>query len=78
MSVVCLNVLSLNDNSIDYRGKGKRQDAFLIWVEVYKQLTKKEREKIIKFILREGLEKLIGYINCCEVILVEEDHSGTG
>lgn len=26
------NVLSLNDNSIDYRGKGKRQDAFLIWV----------------------------------------------
>jgi len=65
------NVLSLNDNSIDYRGKGKRQDAFLIWVEAYKQLTKKEREKIIKFILREGLEKLIGYINCCEAILVE-------
>lgn len=72
------NVLSLNDNSIDYRGKGKRQDAFLIWVEAYKQLTKKEREKIIKFILREGLEKLIGYINCCEAILVEEDNSGTG
>lgn len=29
------NVLSINDNSIDYRGKGKRQDAFLIWVEAY-------------------------------------------
>ncbi|WP_304488605.1 hypothetical protein [Arsenophonus endosymbiont of Aphis craccivora] len=49
----------------------KELAAFLIWFEAYKQLTKKEREKIIKFILREGLEKLIGYINCCEAILVE-------
>ena len=41
----------------------KRQDAFLIWVEAYYQLTKSEREKIVKFVLREGLAKLISYID---------------
>ncbi len=37
---------------------------FLIWVEAYYQLTKSEREKIVKFVLREaGLAKLISYID---------------
>ncbi|WP_118984610.1 DNA-binding protein [Photorhabdus sp. CRCIA-P01] len=56
-----LNVLSVGENTIDYANK--RQDPFLIWIEAYYQLTKVEREKIVKFILREGLAKLIGYID---------------
>ncbi|NHB92194.1 DNA-binding protein [Photorhabdus cinerea] len=56
-----LNVLSVGESTIDYTNK--RQDPFLIWVEAYYQLTKVEREKVVKFILREGLAKLIGYID---------------
>ncbi|PQQ37283.1 DNA-binding protein [Photorhabdus luminescens] len=56
-----LNVLSVGESTIDYTNK--RQDPFLIWIEAYYQLTKVEREKIVKFILREGLAKLIGYID---------------
>ncbi|TDB61257.1 DNA-binding protein [Photorhabdus khanii] len=56
-----LNMLSVGENTVDYANK--RQDPFLIWVEAYYQLTKVEREKIVKFILREGLAKLIGYID---------------
>ncbi|MGS0628247.1 MULTISPECIES: DNA-binding protein [Photorhabdus] len=56
-----LNVLSVGESTIDYTNK--RQDPFLIWAEAYYQLTKVEREKIVKFILREGLAKLIGYID---------------
>ncbi|WP_445495341.1 DNA-binding protein [Photorhabdus sp. SF281] len=56
-----LNMLSVGENTVDY--VNKRQDPFLIWVEAYYQLTKVEREKIVKFILREGLAKLIGYID---------------
>ncbi|MBS9422839.1 DNA-binding protein [Photorhabdus caribbeanensis] len=56
-----LNVLSVGESTIDYANK--RQDPFLIWIEAYYQLTKAEREKIVKFILREGLAKLIGYID---------------
>ncbi|KMW71489.1 DNA-binding protein [Photorhabdus luminescens subsp. luminescens] len=56
-----LNVLSVGESTIDYANK--RQDPFLIWIEAYYQLTKVEREKIVKFILREGLAKLIGYID---------------
>ncbi|OCA52529.1 DNA-binding protein [Photorhabdus namnaonensis] len=56
-----LNVLSVGESTVDYANK--RQDPFLIWIEAYYQLTKVEREKIVKFILREGLAKLIGYID---------------
>ncbi|MEK9497576.1 DNA-binding protein [Photorhabdus sp. P32] len=56
-----LNVLSVGESTIDYANK--RQDPFLIWIEAYYQLTKVEREKMVKFILREGLAKLIGYID---------------
>ncbi|WP_350305773.1 DNA-binding protein [Photorhabdus viridis] len=60
-----LNMLSVGENTIDYANK--RQDPFLIWVEAYYQLTKVEREKIVKFILREGLAKLISYIDIEDV-----------
>ncbi|NHB94946.1 DNA-binding protein [Photorhabdus stackebrandtii] len=60
-----LNMLSVGENTVDYANK--RQDPFLIWVEAYYQLTKVEREKIVKFILREGLAKLISYIDVEDV-----------
>ncbi|MGV7962639.1 DNA-binding protein [Photorhabdus tasmaniensis] len=60
-----LNMLSVGENTVDYANK--RQDPFLIWVEAYYQLTKVEREKMVKFILREGLAKLISYIDVEDV-----------
>ncbi len=56
-----VSVLAAHEPPAEYLSK--RQDAFLIWVEAYYQLTKSEREKIVKFVLREGLAKLISYID---------------
>lgn len=56
-----ISVLAAHETPAEY--VSKRQDAFLIWVEAYYQLTKAEREKIVKFVLREGLSKLISYID---------------
>lgn len=54
-------VLNACEPGVSYQSQ--RQDPFLIWVEAYYQLTKDEREKIVTFILREGLAKLISYID---------------
>ena len=58
-------ILHACDNSASYQAK--RQDAFLIWVEAYYQLTREEREKIVTFILREGLAKLIQRLDAQEL-----------
>ena len=58
-------ILHACDNSASYQAK--RQDAFLIWVEAYYQLTREEREKIVTFILREGLAKLIQHLDAQEL-----------
>ncbi|AOM41537.1 DNA-binding protein [Xenorhabdus hominickii] len=61
-----LNVLTVSENSVEYC-RNKRQDPFMIWVEAYYQLTKTERERMVKFILRRGLASLVQYIGIQEV-----------
>ncbi|MCC8365176.1 putative DNA-binding transcriptional regulator [Xenorhabdus sp. PB61.4] len=55
-----LNVLAVSESSVEYY-RNKRQDPFMIWVEAYYQLTKPERERMVKFILRKGLASLVQY-----------------
>ncbi|WP_340621782.1 DNA-binding protein [Xenorhabdus siamensis] len=61
-----LNVLTVSENSVEYY-RNKRQDPFMIWVEAYYQLTKPERERMVKFILRKGLASIVQYIGIQEV-----------
>ncbi|MBD2799939.1 putative DNA-binding transcriptional regulator [Xenorhabdus sp. M] len=61
-----LNVLAVSENSVEYY-RNKRQDPFMIWVEAYYQLTKSERERMVKFILRRGLASLVQYTGIQEV-----------
>ncbi|RLR53603.1 DNA-binding protein, partial [Pseudomonas aeruginosa] len=65
-------VLSAHEPPAEYLSK--RQDGFLIWVEAYYQLTKSEREKVVKFVLREGLAKLISYIDADNQDAIEQDN----
>ncbi|WP_340609869.1 DNA-binding protein [Xenorhabdus bharatensis] len=61
-----LNVLAVSESSVEYY-RNKRQDPFMIWVEAYYQLTKPERERMVKFILRKGLASLVQYTGIQEV-----------
>ncbi|MBC8944816.1 MULTISPECIES: DNA-binding protein [Xenorhabdus] len=61
-----LNVLTVSESSVEYY-RNKRQDPFMIWVEAYYQLTKPERERMVKFILRKGLASIVQYIGIQEV-----------
>ncbi|CDL80283.1 DNA-binding protein [Xenorhabdus cabanillasii] len=61
-----LNVLTVSENSVEYY-RNKRQDPFMIWVEAYYQLTKPERERMVKFILRKGLASIVQYVGIQEV-----------
>ncbi|PHM37350.1 DNA-binding protein [Xenorhabdus innexi] len=61
-----LSVLALSESSVEYY-RNKRQDPFMIWVEAYYQLTKPERERMVKFILRKGLASLFQYTGIQEV-----------
>ncbi len=67
-----ISVLAAHEPPAEYLSK--RQDAFLIWVEAYYQLTKSEREKIVKFVLREGLAKLISYIDADNQDAIEREN----
>ncbi|BET98408.1 DNA-binding protein [Xenorhabdus taiwanensis] len=56
-----VSVLTVSENSVEYY-RNKRQDPFMIWVEAYYQLSKSERERMVKFILRKGLASLVQYV----------------
>lgn len=56
-----VNVLTVSESSVEYY-RNKRQDPFMIWVEAYYQLSKSERERMVKFILRKGLASLVQYV----------------
>ncbi|PHM29636.1 DNA-binding protein [Xenorhabdus budapestensis] len=61
-----LSVLTVSENSVEHY-RNKRQDPFMIWVEAYYQLTKPERERMVKFILRKGLTSIVQYVGIQEV-----------
>ncbi|AYA41318.1 putative DNA-binding transcriptional regulator [Xenorhabdus nematophila] len=64
------NVLTVSENTVEYY-RNKRQDPFMIWVEAYYQLTKPEREQMVKFILRKGLASLVQYLGIQETGIQE-------
>ncbi|CDG23041.1 Complete genome; segment 16/17 [Xenorhabdus poinarii G6] len=61
-----LNILTVSENSVEYY-RNKRQDPFMIWVEAYYQLSKSERERMVKFILRNGLASLVQYVGIQDI-----------
>lgn len=52
----------LHEPSADYL-YSRQQDPFAIWIESYKQLNEKERNKLITFIVREGILEMITRLN---------------
>lgn len=52
-----LKQLRLNEEAEKY--SLNQQDPFTIWIEAYRQLTDSEREKLIAFLFREGIQGLI-------------------
>lgn len=59
-----LNVLCLQEQSGEYLLQ--RQDPLAVWMESYYQLTVEEREKLITFILREGVSRLLDRLSLSE------------
>jgi len=56
--IKALDCLEMKEESAEYVYSA-HQDPLAIWVESYKQLKEKEREMIIKFIVREGLSEVL-------------------
>ncbi|ANI30735.1 DNA-binding protein [Yersinia entomophaga] len=57
LPVSVLSLLRLKEDPVDY--VVTRQEPIAVWVEAYYQLTEAERDKIISFILREGIGSLM-------------------
>ena len=41
----------------------KRQDPVRVWIEYYYHLTPAEREKLLAFLMREGMSRLLQLID---------------
>ncbi|BEN41205.1 negative regulator [Klebsiella oxytoca] len=41
----------------------KRQDPIRVWIEYYYHLTPAEREKLLAFLMREGMSRLLQLID---------------
>ena len=55
----CVSALHVADHR-DY--VVKRQDPIRVWIEYYYHLTPAEREKLLAFLMREGMSRLLQLI----------------
>ncbi|MGO4744739.1 DNA-binding protein [Serratia quinivorans] len=55
------SLLILQEDPAEYQVE--RQDPLAVWVEYYYHLSEAEREKILTFLMREGIDSLLARIN---------------
>jgi len=54
------NVLLLKESPATYLAQ--RQDPLFVWVEAYYQLSDVEREKLVSYIMRQGISQLLSQL----------------
>ncbi|CAI1640939.1 Mu DNA-binding domain [Serratia quinivorans] len=54
------NLLMLQEDPAEYQVE--RQDPLAVWVEYYYHLSESEREKVLTFLMREGIDSLLARI----------------
>ncbi|RTF69506.1 DNA-binding protein [Serratia marcescens] len=55
------NLLALKEDGATY--DVERQDPLAVWIEYYYHLTPAEREKLLAFLMREGMSRLLQLID---------------
>ncbi|CAI1006645.1 Mu DNA-binding domain [Serratia quinivorans] len=55
------NLLVLKEESANYQVE--RKDPLAVWIEYYYHLTESEREKVLAFLVREGIASLLARIS---------------
>ncbi|MDW5502319.1 DNA-binding protein [Pseudomonas lundensis] len=55
------NILILKEESAVY--ETERKDPLTVWIEYYYHLTASEREKVLAFLMREGIGSLLARIS---------------
>jgi hypothetical protein len=54
------SLLVLQEDPAEYQVE--RQDPLAVWVEYYYHLSESEREKVLTFLMREGIDSLLALI----------------
>ncbi|TFZ49928.1 putative DNA-binding transcriptional regulator [Serratia proteamaculans] len=54
------SLLVLQEDPAEYQVE--RQDPLAVWVEYYYHLSESEREKVLSFLMREGIDSLLALI----------------
>lgn len=54
------SLLILQEDPAEYQVE--RQDPLAVWVEYYYHLNESEREKVLSFLMREGIDSLLARI----------------
>jgi len=54
------NLLILREEPAAY--EAERQDPLAVWIEYYYHLSESEREKVVAFLMREGVGSLLAWI----------------